>query len=35
MSLPSNKTGFNFNHADQVDNYGEVAGDSSIIKTNL
>ena len=35
MAIPNNKTGFNFNHADQVDEYGLSVGDSSIVKSSF
>lgn len=35
MALPSKKTTFTFNHADQVDNYAETVGNSAIVKSNF
>lgn len=35
MSKPDKMTGFSFNHADQVDNYGVVTGNSTIVKSNF
>lgn len=32
MPKPVNKTGFTFNHSDQVDNYGVVTGNSAVVK---
>lgn len=35
MPIPSKKLGFTFNHADQVDNYGQALGDSAVLKANF